>query len=262
MHIDGHIHVWPDSIAARALSKPSASLRRVGDGTVAGATQALVRAGIDKAICLAIADTGEHLEGANRFVGSLDRRHFIGFGSVHPSRPVEENVESLRRHGLRGVKVHPLFQGYGLDDPALWSILDALRGEFVIVVHVGGEHAGDTHASASPRSLARIAKNFPDLDIVACHFGGYHAIDEALEHIIGTAIYIDTSWPPTVSQLEQVQLRTIIERHGPDRVLFASDWPMANPELELAAIEDLRLGDRDTDAILGGNYARLLGLET
>ena len=54
--------------------------------------------------------------------------------------------------------------------------------------------------------------------------------------------------------------RAAIERHGPDRVVFATDWPMADPGAEIAAIEALGLTPADTEAVLGGNMARLLGL--
>jgi hypothetical protein len=48
MIIDGHVHVWPDKIARRALGGPSSALERFGDGTTASAAAAFDRAGIDR----------------------------------------------------------------------------------------------------------------------------------------------------------------------------------------------------------------------
>src|SRR3954452_13084343 len=121
MVIDGHVHVWPDKIARRALGTPAEGIIRFGDGTVASAAATMQAAGVDHAICLAVADTPERLEAANRFVGGLPDP-FIGFGTVHAGRSPEENVASLRESGCRGVKVHPLFQGYALDDERLWNV--------------------------------------------------------------------------------------------------------------------------------------------
>lgn len=261
MVIDGHVHVWPDGIARRALGAPTEGLPRVGDGTVDGAAAALAAAGIDRGVCLAVADTPERLEAANRFVGSLDPERFIGFGSVHPGRTPEENVATLRANGLRGVKVHPLFQGFALDDPRLWAILDALQGEFAAVFHVGPEHPGGDNTLATPRMVADIARAFPRLSIVAAHLGGYHVLDEALEHLIGLPVHLDTSWPPSIRGVGLARVREIVERHGPERVVFATDWPMADPSAEIEAIRSLGLSDADTDAVLGGNFARLLELE-
>jgi hypothetical protein len=257
--IDGHVHVWPDKIAKRALATPSAKIKRFGDGTVADARATMQRAGVDHAICLAVADTAERLDAANRFAGSLEDP-FIGFGTIHAGRSPEENLRSLREHGCRGVKVHPLFQGYALDDRRLWDVLDALQGEFVCVFHVGPEQPGEPNVLATPKMIADIARAFPKLDIVAAHLGGYHVPDEALEHVVGLPVYLDTSWPPSIGSVDRAHVRTVIERHGPDRIVFATDWPMADPAREIAAIESLGLPAADTEAILGGNFARLLGL--
>jgi hypothetical protein len=262
MIIDGHIHVWPDKIAARALGTPTAGLTRHGDGTVASAARVLAEAGIDRGVCLAVADTPERLEAANAFVGGLDPDRFIGFGSIHPLRSPEDNVASLRASGCRGVKVHPLFQGFALDDERLWAVLEALQGEFTCVFHVGPEHEGGENTRATPAMIGRIADAFPDLQIVAAHFGGYHVYEEALEHVIGRDdVYLDTSWPPSLGTIDPERVRSIIERHGAERIVFATDWPMADPSAEVAAIRALGLPGDQTDAILGGNFARLLGLD-
>jgi uncharacterized protein len=256
MIIDGHFHVWPDAIAERALARPSDDLVRFGDGTTASAESVLAAAGIDRAVCLGVANDAKNLEATNRFAAGLDPDRFIGFGTIHPDLPVEQNLASLRANGLRGVKVHPLFQGYALNDPRLWEILDALQGEFAVVIHVG--HGGEGAGRCTPAMLADLVRRFPRLDLIACHFGGYHLLDEAEQTVIGLPVYVDTSWPPGLGSIDPARVRKIVERHGPERVIFASDWPMADPAAEVEAIRALGLGDADTDAILGGNLERLL----
>jgi uncharacterized protein len=261
MILDVHTHVWPDRIARRALGSPAEGIRRFGDGTVAGARQSMERAGVDRNVCLAVADTPQRLEAANRFVGSLDPEWFIGFGTVHAGRSPEDNVRSLRDNRLRGVKIHPLFQGYALDDRRLWDVLDALEGEFVCLFHVGPETAGGENVLATPRMVAEIASAFPRLTIIAAHLGGYHVHDEALEHLIGRpGIYLDTSWPPSIGSVERALVRAAIERHGHDRVVFGSDWPMADPGAEIAAIRALGFDEATNASILGGTLAELLGV--
>lgn len=259
MIIDGHTHVWPDKIAARALAGSVPDLERMGDGTVSGLAAAMERGGIDRAVCLAVANTGAQVEAANAFAGGLDPSRFVGFGSVHPDLSPEENVASLERHGLRGVKLHPFFQHYALDDPRLWDTLDALQGRFVVVTHVGAGSDPDANARCTPQMLVDLARRFPRLDVVACHFGGYRLLEEAEELVAGLGVHVDTSWPPSLDQLDPARVRALIERHGPDRVVFSSDWPMADPGREVEAVRSLGLSDDDTEAVLGGNLARLLG---
>lgn len=260
MVIDTHIHVWPDKIAKLALANPSADLERFGDGTVTGALESMNSAGIDRSVCLAVANTPERVESANRFVASLDRSRFLGFGTIHPGLTVETNLAGLRENKLQGAKVHPLFQGYALDDPGLWAILDAMQGEFAIIVHVGEGGSADGNARCTPAMLRQLALRFPRLDVVACHFGGYRLLDEAEESVVGLPIYLDTSWPPGLASLDPIRIRRLVERHGPERVLFASDWPMSQPTHDIAAVYELGLSDADTEAILGENAKRLFAL--
>lgn len=256
--IDTHTHVWPDSIAPKALAHSIPDLPQVGDGKVSTLTSVLDGAGIDRAVCLGVAVVPEQVELANRFAASLDPARFIGFGSVHAALSPEENLASLRRHGLRGAKVHPLFQGYGLDHPGLLETLDAMQGEFAVTIHVGAGGSGDVNKGCTPQLLRRLVELFPRLAIIACHFGGYRMIEEAELAVIGLPVYVDTAWPPTVAAVGLKKLREVIERHGPERVLFASDWPMADPRKELDAIESLGLAADDLTGILGANFERLL----
>ena len=254
--VDGHCHVWPDTVAARALAAPSGELKRFGDGKVSSLLATMDAGGIDRAVCLGIANTADRVEAANRFAGSLPER-LIGFGSIHPDLPIDENLESLLRHRLRGVKVHPLFQGYALDDRRLVELLDAMQGRYVVVVHVG--HGGDGFERCTPQMFRKLALELPRLALIACHFGGYHQLEEAAEVVVGLpSVYLDTSWPPGVGSLEAARVRALIERHGAERVCFASDWPMADPGADASAIRDLGFPDEVTDDILGNNLIRLI----
>ena len=49
-------------------------------------------------------------------------------------------------------------------------------------------------------------------------------------------------------------------REGVDKVVFGSDWPMADPKAEISAVRSLGLSADDEARILGGNAATLLGI--
>lgn len=259
MIIDGHTHVYPERVAKKAIAGSPADLKRFGDGTVASLTEVMATSRVDRSVCLGVANTPDRVDNANRFAGSLDPAHFIGFGSVHPGLSPEENVASLRAHGLKGAKVHPMFQDLRLDDPRLLATLDAMSGEFAVIIHVGaaGEDPGER---CTPDMLAGIVRQFPRLDVIACHFGGYKRFEKAIETVVGLPVHLDTSWPPGLATLAPDRVKAVIEKHGPERIVFASDWPMADPGAEIETIRSLGLTDDDTDAVLGGNLARLLGI--
>jgi predicted TIM-barrel fold metal-dependent hydrolase len=256
MIIDAHVHVWPDKIAKAALAQPAGDLSRRGDGTVAGSIATMEASGIDRAVAFGVSNDAEHRDAANRFIASLDRDWFIPFGTIHTDAPVEDNIANLRKHGIRGVKLHPLFQGISLDDPRLWENLEAMQGEFVVTTHVG--LGGEGSERCTPQMLHDLVERFPDLDLIAAHFGGYRLLDEIEELVVGLPVCVDTSWPPGLASLDPERIRGIVERHGADKVIFASDWPMVAPEEDVAALRALGLGEEETEQIFSGNLLRLL----
>jgi predicted TIM-barrel fold metal-dependent hydrolase len=213
--------------------------------------------GIDRAVCLGVAAAPERVETANRYAASLASDRLIGFGSIHPALPRDDNLRTLRESGLFGVKVHPLYQGYALDDPRLVAILRELVGEFLAVVHVGSGDAGAERCT--PGMFRALAQELPDLDFVACHFGGYLLLDEAEHEVVGLPnVWLDTSWPPGLAGAPRDRVLRILDRHGPDRIVFASDWPMSDPAMDVETVRALGLRDDETAAILGGNLSRLI----
>ena len=144
-----------------------------------------------------MANTAGQVESANRFIGGLDREHFIPFGTIHPGLTPEENLTHLRSNRVQGVKLHPVFQNFRLDDPKLFEVLAALEGEFPTIIHVGAGGGGDG-STCTPAMLREIALAFPRLQVIACHFGGYHMLEAAEESVIGLPILLDTAWPPSL----------------------------------------------------------------
>jgi predicted TIM-barrel fold metal-dependent hydrolase len=169
-------------------------------------------------------------------------------------------MASLRRNGIPGVKLHSLFQGFAYDDPRVWDLLEAFGSEIAVIAHVGRGGDAESNERATPGMIRDIVRRFPDLRLIACHFGGYHRLEEAEEELLGLPVHLETSWPPTMAELAPERVRSIIDRHGTDRIVFGSDWPMADPAREIAAIRALGYDEETTAGILGGNFSRLMGL--
>ncbi|GAA5080914.1 hypothetical protein HNP84_001962 [Thermocatellispora tengchongensis] len=259
MIFDAHTHVWPDRIAAAALAgNPVPGLSARGDGTVAGLTRQMAASGVAMSCCLGIANEARHVEKVNAFVAGLRSPRHFPVGTVHVDLPAAENLDILRRHGITAVKLHPLFQRISLRDRRLWDILEAFGEDIAVITHVG--EGGDAYANSlsSPAMIADIARAFPALRLIACHFGGYKILDEAEEALRGVDVVLETSWPPSLARLRPERVRRLIRRHGAERVVFGSDWPMTDPAEEIAAIHALGLSDEETGLVLGGTLARVL----
>jgi predicted TIM-barrel fold metal-dependent hydrolase len=261
MIIDSHVHVWPDHIAAAVVASNPTGLTAMFDGTLAGISATMDAAGVDKAMTLGVAAKASTVARTNEFIGSVPRDRFIPFGSVHPELSDEENLRHLRDNDIHGVKLHPLFQTLSLGDPRVVDLVGALcEAGIVIITHVGAGGDPEANDRGAPHHVRALLDTYPTLKLIACHFGGYHRLDEAEEQLVGSNAILETSWPPTVAGVEQARVRSIIARHGADRVVFGSDWPMADPAAEIAALRALDLGAEVEAGILGENLARVLGI--
>jgi uncharacterized protein len=259
--IDCHAHVWPDHIADAMQEQSPAGLKLLYDGKLSGLLRSMDHDGIDMALTLGVALKASTVARTNEFIASVPRDRFVPFGTVHPELSVEENLKHLLDNGIHGVKLHPLFQDLSLGDPKVHEILAGLaENGIVVVTHAGAGADAAASQRGAPHLLRKIADSIPDLKLIACHYGGYHRLDEAEEHVVGSRVVIETSWPPTMAELEPERVRTLIRTHGADKVVFGSDWPMANPGAEIAAIRRLGLTKQEEDAILGGNLAKILGI--
>jgi uncharacterized protein len=259
--IDCHCHVWPDHIAEAMRAQRPAGLELRYDGTVTGLLRTLDEAGIDKGLALGVAVKASTVARTNQFIGTVPRDRLVPVGTVHPDLPVEENLRHLSDNGIRAVKLHPLFQSVSFADPRVHDILAALAADGIAVItHAGAGADQEANDRGAPALLRKLADALPGLDLIACHYGGYHRLDEAEEHVIGSRVTIETSWPPSMTLLEPERVVALIRRHGADRVVYGSDWPMADPAAEIAGIRALGLTSQEQDAILGGTLARILRL--
>lgn len=96
-------------------------------------------------------------------------------------------------------------------------------------------HVGDTKTEYSnPRALAAMMEKFPEQIFIAAHMGGYSQWDEAMEYLIGSNVYIDTS--SSFCGLTNKQMEEMIRAHQIDKVLFGTDYPLACSNRRITAV--------------------------
>ena len=65
---------------------------------------------------------------------------FIGFGTLHPeTENMEAEIEKIIAGGLKGVKIHPDFQKFNIDDEKVFSIYELCEGRLPVLVHMGDD---------------------------------------------------------------------------------------------------------------------------
>lgn len=259
--IDTHIHIYPDAVAAKVAAKiglPSeaAHPERL---TAAGVVAAKERAGIALSVNQPVATRPEQVEGMNEWVKGLPEG-IVSFAALHPDTPDKGAVlRRLKAEGFKGIKFHPEFQSFRLDDPRMlgcWEEMAALG--MVAYFHAGGDRSFEPPFHTTPSDFRDFVRRFPKLQVVAAHMGGYQMWYETETSLCGENLYLDLSQIFVFG--ETGQITRLIRKHGAERILFASDSPWHDPAEDVRAFLSLPLEEREREAILHGNAERLLGL--
>ena len=264
MYIDIHTHAFHPKIAHKAVDHLNSfySITCSGDGTIANLLEREQQAGLEKCVVLCAATAPAQVIPANNYAISLQREHpeqVIAFGTVHPAyENWEKELARIKAAGIRGIKLHPDFQSFWLDDPRLLPIFEAAQKDFVFEIHIGDKTTPDKNPSC-PYKLASIMRQFPDMRVIAAHFGGYRMWSHALEVFSGSTfenLWFDTSstTPFATPELAHKLLNTFPR----ERILFGTDWPLYDPVEELQRLQTLGgLSDSEMEVIMSNASALL-----
>jgi len=259
--IDSHTHIFPEKVVDKAMAALEAAYgaQPLIRPTVSNLIAHMDQTGVDSAVICPVATNPEQVRSINHWMVSLASERLIPLGALHPADPRwDEQIEFLVDHGIRGVKFQPHFQEFELLASATLKKLEKLAGRLVVVLHAGQEIEPIEHVEPSPQRLLKLHRRLPELRFIAAHLGGYQMWDEVEHYLVGEDIYLDTAF--VFNKASDEQIARIIRNHGPQRILFASDFPWQSPSEVLDGLNRLDLSEEQRTMILGGNAARLLGL--
>lgn len=276
MIIDFHVHAFADKIAERAMGQLTKTLSEATEyltqttenvpctnGTLADLIDKMDESSIDKGVLLPIATKPSQQTIVNNWAKESESDRIIPFGSVHPD--AEDALDELKRikeMGLYGVKLHPDYQDFFVDEERLFPIYEkCVELELPILFHAGFDPLSPNVVHAMPDAFARILDRLPDITMILAHFGGMMKWDMVEEYLIGREgnLYFDIS--TVTGYLSDEQAERMIKRHGSERILFASDMPWDLPQNIISLVKRLNLPKEDKENILHKNAERLLKLK-
>ncbi len=253
--IDAHAHVFPDKIAEKASDGISNfyHLHVEYHGKVSEMLQNGTAAGIDRFLICSPATVVSQVHAINTFQASCEAAYpmCIAFGTLHPKSPtIETDLEELVRFGLHGIKLHPDFQQYAIDEPAAYPMYDMIQSTGLpILLHMGDKRTDFSH----PGRLAVLLRKFPKLRIIAAHLGGWDCWREASEILHpDDRLRFDTS--SSTAFLSPDAAKQLIDGYGAENCFFGVDYPMWEYEGELARFFALGLTEHENRLILSENF--------
>lgn len=257
MIIDVHAHVFPNMLAEKAAVNIGKfyGIRMKYNGTVDALLNEGTEAGVNKFVIHSVATTPSQIDSINSFIvrtvqANPDR--FIGFATLHPDSPkLQEQFEWAMENGLRGIKLHPDFQRFDIDEEKAMPIYKMAEGRCPVIIHMGDER---TQYSKGEK-LYKVLQRFEALDVIGAHFGGYSEWAESAAYLSLSNLYVDTS--SSMFKLRPDQVRKLIDIYTPQKVLFGTDYPMWNARDELDFLSRVDISDEERELILHGNAERL-----
>ena len=264
MIIDFHTHCFPDKIAEKAieiLRLRSGITRPFHSGTVDSLLELQKADGVDYSVVLNIATNPHQQTSVNNFAISLKEVHgIIPFGSVHPDSPnALDELERLKANGIKGVKLHPDYQGFFVDDKKMLPIYEKIAElEMITLFHCGYDIGYPEPVHCTAQALASVLPVFGGAPVVAAHFGGIWSMPETRKHLAGKEVYLDTAYG--YGTITPRYAKELIDIHGVDKILFGSDAPWNAPSQDIELIKCFGLTDEEEKAVLGENARKLLSL--
>ncbi len=193
----------------------------------------------------------------------------IGLAAVQPGAGDAAVYEAERclNAGLRGVgELLPDGQNFDVTSQALLQNLAALltNRAGVMLVHssepVGHQYGGKGHTV--PAKILALASNFPDLKIIAAHWGGGLPFYELMPEVRAALanVYYDSA--ATTYLYNFGVFKSVRDTTGLGKILFASDYPLLGQARLVGRIRhESGLEETELAAVLGGNATRLFGLQ-
>ncbi len=258
---DAHAHIFPEKISQKAVSSigsfydiPMTFKNATADELIESGNQI----GVTHYLVCSTATVHHQVESINSFIIQECRLHpeFIGFGTLHPDYDnIENEVKRIMDSGLKGIKIHPDFQRFYIDEDKAFKIYEAIEGKLPILIHMGDPR----YDYSRPKRLENIMKAFPKLDVFAAHLGGYERWDEAVTCLFGKNIHFDSS--SSLEFMSAEYARDIIRGFGADNIFFGTDFPMWDHFSEVQRFMKLNLSDDENKKILSGNFKRFFKLK-
>lgn len=261
--INAHCHIYPEKIASKAVEgiRDFYDLDMSLNGKIDGLINDGNKVGVVHYLVHSVATTPKQVKSINEFISSEVDKHpdiFTGFGTLHPdSEDIEGDFDYLIELGLKGVKLHPDFQRFALDEKRAFEMGKIINeGNVPVLIHCGDFR----YNYSNPKQLKAFLDEFPDMTVIGAHFAGWSMWEEATSQLAGTPnLYVDLS--SSLYALSSETAKELIYAYGPDKVLWGTDYPMWESESEMEYFNKIDLTDEERSMILYDNAAKLLKID-
>ena len=184
-------------------------------------------AGIDKAVVFSFSEQIDNeyvIESVKRYPDRL-----FGFVTINPwSTTSEEELEkAFSTDEIHGLKLHPVKHAYALDDHSLLDPLFKICEKHNKPILI----FGGANVYSSPNMFAEMAMTFPKVNLIMAHGGQMYETTSAIN---------------------------VVKKNLTNQIIFGSDTPTGDMELEMKKIESIVKDENELNNIYSLNLMNLL----
>ena len=265
--IDFHTHIFPEQIVEKTIAflAEKGGIPAYSDGTLDGLNAQLNSVNAYMGIALPVLTRPESFEKIFEFCKKVNEdfkkgnHRVLSFAAIHPDcENLEEKMFLVKQNGFKGIKIHPDYQDFFIDDEKSIRLLNAaIEQDLIVVTHAGLDVGHPTCTHCTPKRAAKaLDKLNGEIKMVFAHFGGCEMYDEVYAYLAGRNVYFDTSY--VLNELSKETFYRVLEKHGEDKILFATDSPWKEISTMLSALGALNLPNEAEEKILFKNALKLL----
>ncbi len=259
--IDFHTHAFPDLVAKKAITliEGRAKVKAKLDGKISSLLKSMDETGIEKSVICSIATRVEQFSPILKWAKRVSSERIIPFPSFHPSdSEAIEKIEIIKKEGFKGIKLHPYYQNFIIDEERMFPVYEKIEEEGLILVsHTGFDFAYPRIRKADSKRIINVLKKIPGLKLVTTHFGGWQDWDEVKKYLIGKPVYMEISF---IHQMGKERAREFLLSHPKEYILFGTDSPWNSQKETLEFLTSLGVGKEIERYILYENAKRILKL--
>ena len=282
MIIDFHTHTFPDKIAGSVIGKLQrlSRSRPFTNATNDGLRRSMEQAGIDLSILLPVMTNAGQVHKLNDLAARINERWqetgLLSFGGMHPDvENYKEALNHVTELGLKGIKIHPAYQGADFDDIRYLRIIDkASELGLIVLTHAGWDIGIPGHNYCDTKHIQRVMREVGPDRLVLAHMGGWQDWKAVGEELAGLPLYFDASFstgdivpapgttrtPEESHNMNREQFIHLVRKLGTDRILFATDCPWSDQAESLRFVRSCGFSEQELADILGNNARKLLGI--
>lgn len=263
MLIDFHAHTFPEKIAKKTIEalEERADTKATREGTVEALLLQMEETGVDLSVVLPVVTNPKQFQSVNEYAAMLNETHagkLLSFGGIHPDcADYMAELSYIKELGLKGIKIHPDYQGYFIDDLKYLRIIHrATELGLAIVTHAGVDIGLPSPVHCPPDRARHMLDEVKPEKMVLAHTGGWKQWDQVEEFLVGQKVFFDIAF--TSRYLEKNQFEQMVRRHGIEQILFATDTPWESPKETVAYVESTELTVEEKEKIYSKNAKKIL----